>query len=607
MSTSIKESKNLNFRVGEIKRWMTIGPFATETVDKEFISVEEIDPNKVYVHNGRELKWESWHAGDGCLGIYNFNTVLRHNTLNTYYLANFFYLTKETSANFFFKTNSHCDWLINGRKEYSFGKDSGPNGIFLSTLRRGWNLILVKCVLETRDGVEHDFRAGITDAGGREIKSLLIKNGFVLPDDTETHMFGKNPGDLNQSIEIGDLSLDYNRSNPDIVAYLPREGGEYNDGDNEHFLVTKSPNGDNLLAFWTQASAEAFGDNHLMMFRSNNGGLNWSEPQFITGTKLGGNETQASWGFPICSACGRLYCFYTKSAAGTPSGLSGIMGTMQSDDEGRTWRHGHDILVPTTRSAPEDKDSPVVGHFIAWQLPIKDAKGRQIVGYTVWKEGRGRCFLMRFDNINEGPDIEDLVMTWLPENNESIELPESLIERECSEPSVVLLPDGRLFMTMRTMTGCIWFSVSDDDGCTWRKPEELKYNDLGKKIKHPLSCCPIYALENGKYILLHNNNNYFAEKHYNGEDLPAGMNMFTHRRPAFVSVGKYMPDANQPISFEEPRIILDNDGVIIGPKATNEIGTYPSLTEYNGKRILWYPDRKYYLLGKILTDELLGL
>ena len=29
------------------------------------------------------------------------------------------------------------------------------------------------------------------------------------------------------------------------------------------------------------------------------------------------------------------------------------------------------------------------------------------------------------------------------------------------------------------------------------------------------------------------------------------------------------------------------------------------LTERNGERVLWYPDRKYYLLGKLLPDELL--
>ena len=45
--------------------------------------------------------------------------------------------------------------------------------------------------------------------------------------------------------------------------------------------------------------------------------------------------------------------------------------------------------------------------------------------------------------------------------------------------------------------------------------------------------------------------------------------------------------------------------VIVGPKKTAEVGTYPSLTEWQGRRTLWYPDRKYFLLGRHLPDELL--
>ena len=40
-------------------------------------------------------------------------------------------------------------------------------------------------------------------------------------------------------------------------------------------------------------------------------------------------------------------------------------------------------------------------------------------------------------------------------------------------------------------------------------------------------------------------------------------------------------------------------------KKTAEIATYPSLTEWRGQRMLWYPDRKHVLLGKRIPDELL--
>ena len=175
-----------------------------------------------------------------------------------------------------------------------------------------------------------------------------------------------------------------------------------------------------------------------------------------------------------------------------------------------------------------------------------------------------------------------------------------------TEPSVVVFPDGRLFTTFRTRTGRIWYTVSSDDGESWRKLEILCYRDKGEPFKHPMTCCPIYQLKDGRYLLFFNNNDYFASAQKAGLSMPEGMGIFTHRRPAFIAVGEFRPDAYQPIWFSKPKQILDNDGVIVSLKGTNEIATYPSFTMYKGKQILWYPDRKYYLLGKYITDEILA-
>lgn len=603
MSTRTKKA----IKPGEIKRWMVIGPFASDTTDEDFISRTQIDPNEIFYQQGRQIKWQSWYESENCPDSSLFKDFTNQGYFNTYYLVNYLYSVKEIKAKFHFETNCWLECVLNGEKEFTSDDEIESDNVFLCTLIRGWNVIFVKCILDTSCSEKAELQAFVIREDGNKIEFLLIKNGFVLPDDTETHLFGKNPDDPKQFIEVGDQNTEHLRSHPDFVVYRPRENGKFNDGDNEHFLVTKSPQSNMLLAFWTQGYAEAYGDNHIMMSRSSNHGTDWSQPQFITGTTLGGNETQASWAVPVCSSSGRIYLLYTKSDAGTICGLSGTMGVMQSDNEGQNWIHGPDVEIPTTRIHPEDENSPVTGVFIPWQLPIRDSKGRQILPYSMWKNNRGGCFLMRFDNIEEGPDAKDLKFTWLPNNYKPVEMPVYLKERECCEPSVVLLPDSRLFMTMRTMTGYIWYSVSDDDGHTWREPEVLRKQDFGDKIIHPLSCCPIYAMQNGKFILLHNNNKYFADRYYSGKKFPAGMNMFTNRRPLFASVGRFVSKAKQPIWFDNPRKILDNDGVIVGPKATNEIGTYPSLTECNGKRVLWYPDRKYYLLGKFITDEILGL
>ena len=44
----------------------------------------------------------------------------------------------------------------------------------------------------------------------------------------------------------------------------------------------------------------------------------------------------------------------------------------------------------------------------------------------------------------------------------------------------------------------------------------------------------------------------------------------------------------------------DTHDIPVGPKATAEIATYTSMTQWHGRRVLWYPDRTYTLLGKYI-------
>src|ERR1035441_9798140 len=110
-------------------------------------------------------------------------------------------------------------------------------------------------------------------------------------------------------IREGDPATEWKRSKPDVTVYLPKQGG-LNDGDNEHFLVFESPKGD-LLATWTQSSIEGNGDNHIMLARSSDG-KSWAAPIKIAGPGPGEDIPETSWGFPIVSRKGRIYCFYSQ-------------------------------------------------------------------------------------------------------------------------------------------------------------------------------------------------------------------------------------------------------------------------------------------------------
>ena len=413
-----------------------------------------------------------------------------------------------------------------------------------------------------------------------------------------------------------DLSNEWRRSNPDIAVYLPR--GDH-DTDNEHFLVFEAPHSGELLATWTQSSCEGRGDNHLVLARSADG-EHWSDPIFLVGAKAEG-EPQASWGFPVVSITGRIYFFFTRETPVVDNNRqgSGAMGCLHSDDEGHTWAPGGDIPMPRNRFDHPNPDIPK--NWIVWQKPIQDSQGRWVAGYTQctskahvektyqgWVNWDSRSAFMRFENIDEGPGPEDLEVSWLPLDREGLEVTNQVYPEMsvAQEPALVLLPDGRLLTIMRTMTGHIWYAVSGDDGETWRDPEVLRYADGGEPVPHPMSPCPIYELEDGRFLLIYHNNDGRKGKWDQFKEVWDGNQSNFLRNPTFFSVGQYDPEGHQPIRFGKPVQLLDTDSLPIGPKGTAEIGTYPSLTEKDGKRVLWYPDRKYYLLGKYLSDELLA-
>ena len=207
---------------------------------------------------------------------------------------------------------------------------------------------------------------------------------------------------------------------------------------------------------------------------------------------------------------------------------------------------------------------------------------------------------MRLENLDEDPKPQDIRIVWLPKEG-GITVPNERHPEAsfAQEPSVVPLPDGRLFLAMRTNRGQLWYTVSDDEGATWREPEMMRYTDGGAPVLHPVSPAPIFPLSNGKYLLLYNNNDGFAF---------GARSRWTveNRRPACLALGRFQPKAHQPIWWSAPRKFIDNDGVPMGPLKRLDAAAYPSLTEVGGRRVLWYPERKHFLLGKIVPDAWLA-
>jgi hypothetical protein len=156
----------------------------------------------------------------------------------------------------------------------------------------------------------------------------------------------------------------------------------------------------------------------------------------------------------------------------------------------------------------------------------------------------------------------------------------------CQEACIVNLPDGRLFALMRTSAGSPYWTQSRDKGENWDPPKPLK-DAQGKAYRHPCAPCPIYDRRgpeacSGEYFAFISNQERDAK------------NAYAPRGPLFLIAGRFDPDGEQPIRFAEPKPY---------PSRSGGNAFYSSLTVVDGKTVLWIPDWKHFLIGKVVGDE----
>ena len=411
------------------------------------------------------------------------------------------------------------------------------------------------------------------------------------------------------------LEKEIQRTKPDYIVYCPKsvDGSTFDTG-NEEFHVFDGPDG-SLMAVWTQSSYEGAGDHRIMFSRSDDEGITWSSPMRIVGPAMPDDGYMASWGVPLLSKTGRIYIVYNQYLGidDVVHQHTGTMDCVYSDDLGKTWSSPG--TIPVKRSPYDHPDPAIPFNWCIWQLPIYDLEGKPFVGMTRWVSKAVRTPMhvrswtawetvvefLRFENLDDNPEPRNIRISWSAWGKDALRIPHytNPLLSIAQEPSIVRLPDKRFFCTMRSMTGYIWYTLSDDDGRTWCNPRPLLRRDNGLPILQPLCCCPIYEYSKGTYILLHHNN----DGRFQGSKPEETTK---NRRPAYIALGKYRPDADQPVWFSESKVLMDNDGVGIGPLTRIDIGVYPSVTNRKGNFVLWHPDRKFFLLGKKITEEWLS-
>lgn len=389
------------------------------------------------------------------------------------------------------------------------------------------------------------------------------------------------------------------RTNPDRILFYPKRT-EY-EIDNVHLHVIKHPCG-KLFAVWTQSAFDDYGNNHAVFSIGSPDGKIWTEPKYIVGCTEdnSGDDTQASWAVPVMSRSGKIYLIYLSeldNANREEGGFCGIFKVISTTDLGQTWSKPTIIEAPVT-----PRDYSRSQRNVIFQIPTRLSHGRVLVGFTKWTSLRlqnsyehwyeqdSRVCFFRLENLDEDPDVANLRYTFLPESSDIIlPLPSKPSVSVAQEPSIVKLPDGRLFCALRTALGYAAYSLSNDNGTTWSVPKPICFTD-GSLLAHPLSPCPMYEIGEGRYALLY---------HGHAEDVGRC------RNPLFRAVGHYAPDAEQPIAFEtsESELFMRlPDDASIPSHEDNQLAIYGSVCEVDGHKMLWYPERKCFLLGKILDN-----
>lgn len=409
------------------------------------------------------------------------------------------------------------------------------------------------------------------------------------------------------------------RTRPDFVVFVPDrlEGDDMNTG-NEHFLVFAGPRG-RPMAVWTQSTFEGRPDQRVVFSREGENGV-WTPPVQVAGKSPDADPDSpagmASWGFPLVSRSGRLYVLYNRHTGVNDlfTHTTGLLCGVCSDDGGRTWSAEQTLFMPRTRW--DNPDPRIPANWIVWQKPLRLSEGKYFTGFTRWVSPQVRppsplrvwwaedsvVEFMRFENVDDDPEPADLEISYFASDAEALQAP--LLHHPAhtviQEPALVRLPDDRLFCVMRTTQGCPYYAVSADAGRTWTKPEPLLQTDAGPRLLQPCSPCPIYALSDGRYVFFHHNHDGHFEQWG-----PADSTW--HRRPIYVRTGEFRADARQPVWFSEPRFMMDNAGVALGyGQGRTDLALYSSHTRYGGGDVLWYPDRKFFLLGRKLDERLLG-
>jgi hypothetical protein len=342
-------------------------------------------------------------------------------------------------------------------------------------------------------------------------------------------------------------------------------------------VITKDGNW--LCVMTTGKGREGDPGQHTVSTISRDKGRTWSPLTDIEPA----DGPEASWVMPLRIPAGRVYVFYNYNrenirflpTCNNPATAKRVdtLGTYAfkySDDNGQSWsKERFEIPMRKMRIDRENNDAGSILYFWGVGKPII-AGTYAIFGFAKvgkWGTPGGMvesqgCFL-RSDNILTERDPRKIRWVLLPDGDEGLRAPKGPVS---DEANLVVLRDGSLYATYRTIDGYDCQAYSRDGGRTWTPPAYGTYGPGGRNIKHNRAANFVHKFSNGKYVLWFHNHGGEAFHVKPG-------NPYAGRNPSWLAGGV---EKNGYIYWSEPEIVLYNDDPAIG-------SSYPDFIEDGGR------------------------
>jgi len=384
---------------------------------------------------------------------------------------------------------------------------------------------------------------------------------------------------------------------------------------------------------WTQATEEAAKNESVVGATSLDGGLTWTEPYFI---EEAFDERTASWGMLFAVPhTARVYCIYWLNENAYWLRDAGTLFVRFSDDKGATWSDRRRIALPRHKLDVDGEEmhgwntgfsilTPDGAMLLGFSKMNEASMTRDVPGHLYgdpdfwWCEG----FFLRCANILREDDPAKLEFVVTPEGDTGLWAPhaDEPARHFLQEPYMTVLQSGRIISTFRTRTGHPCYSISEDNGITWRDVRPLRFMPGGEKMKHPCGPCPIYCAPHstssgcsgdGRVIFFFRNDNAPLADPVLGDHL----NYWRNRDPFHVTVGREMPqlaqglgpdEDNAGLYFDKPRVVLSGTDIDPQERQPHRTAQYPQILQWADRFFAVYSSEKTDILVKEIPAEMLS-